>query len=106
MIFVVTNAVWKKIPEKHRKAMEVLFPKSEVDLESLALTGNKKSYKAMIKYGIKEVKLTPQELDRFKKATRTVWDELAGKSYSRNFLYEVIGHLDDYRKNKKNIIQD
>ncbi len=101
MIFVVTNDVWNEIPEKHRKAMEALFPKSETGLESLALTGNKKAYNAMLNYGLKEVKVKPEELARFKNATRSVWDELAGKSYSREFLDEVIGHLDDYRKNKQ-----
>ena len=102
---VVSLDAWNKIPEDSRIPMEASLFEHEKNLQEVFKKCNDKSYKAMIKYGIKEVKVTPEELDRFKKATRPVWDELAGISYSREILDEVIGLLEEYRKNKQKIAQ-
>jgi TRAP-type C4-dicarboxylate transport system substrate-binding protein len=98
---VLTLDTWENVPDKYKKILYGLLIKNEKKFKKVMRDCNEKSYKAMIKYGIKEVKVTPDELARFKKATRSVWDELAGKSYSREILDEVIGLLAEYR-NKKN----
>ncbi len=92
---------WNNIPEKYQKVMQGLFVKNEKEFKEVVKNCNDKSYKAMIKYGIKEIRVAPAELARFKEATRPVWDELAGKSYSKEILDEVISLLTEYRKNKK-----
>jgi len=71
-MFVISLDAWNKIPEKHRKAMNVFLPEYEEGLQKVMKESNEKAYKAMIKYGIKEVKVTPEELARFKNATRPV----------------------------------
>ncbi len=100
-MMVMNLEVWNKIPEKQRIPMEALFLKSEKELQQKMRVNNAKAYNAMLNYGIKEVTVNAQELVRFKEATRPVWDELAGKSYSREILDEVIGLLAEYRKNKQ-----
>jgi hypothetical protein len=55
---------------------------------------------ALLKYGMKEVKLTPDEIEVLKKRTRPVWDKLAGKVYSREMLDEILGYRDEYRSKK------
>jgi hypothetical protein len=51
---------------------------------------NEKSLKAMYKYGMKEVKMTPAEIDVCKKRLIPVWDEFAAKGYySKAELAEI-----------------
>ena len=97
---VLNLDAWEKMPDKYKESIEALLVKNEKKFKQVMRDCNEKSYKAMIKYGIKEVKVTPEELERFKKATRPVWDTLAGKSYSREILDEVIGYLAEYRSAK------
>ncbi len=100
-MMVVNLDAWNKIPEASRIPMENSFLHHEKKLQKVFRKCNEKSYNAMIKYGIKEVKVSPEELVRFKEATRPVWDELAGSSYSHEILNEVIDLLEGYRKNKQ-----
>ncbi len=93
--------LWGELSEKNRDILNSLAPKYERGFKKKIKESNEKAYKAMLKYGIKEVTLEPAELARFKEATRPVWDELAGKSYSKEILDEVISLLEEYRKNKK-----
>ncbi len=102
---IFSRDAWGKISEKNRDIIDSLVPEYERGFKKRIKESNEKAYKAMLKYGIKEVKVKPKELARFKEATRPVWDELAGKSYSKEILDEVIGQLADYRKNKKNTAQ-
>ncbi len=102
-VIIINLSTWNKIPEKHQQAMNTVCAKFEKGFKKVIRECNQKSYKAMIKYGIKEVKVEPEELARFKKATRPVWNELAGKIYSKKILDDVIGLLKEYRENKKNV---
>ncbi len=98
-VIVLNMDAWNKIPGKDQIAMEALFNKFEKGLQKVIRDNNERAYNAMLKYGIKEVNVTPEEEARFKEATRPVWDELAGKSYSKEILDEVISLLAEYRKN-------
>ena len=95
---------WSKIPDQQRKPMEALLLKNERNFRKVIKDCNEKSYKAMVKYGIKEVLVSPEELIRFKEASYSVWDELAGKSYSKEILDEVKGLLDNFRENKQDTV--
>ncbi len=59
-----------------------------------------KAYDAMLKYGMKETKLTGEQLDLIQKKCETVWDSLAGKLYSKELLKEVKDRLAEYRSKK------
>jgi hypothetical protein len=75
----------------------------EKDYRRQVRASNEKCLKAMYKYGMKEVKMTPAELDVLKKRLLPVWDEFAVKGYySKAELAEVKALLAEYRaKNKK-----
>jgi len=75
----------------------------EKDFRRQVRVSNDKSLKAMYKYGMKEVTMTPAEIDVFKKRLLPVWDEFAAKGYySKTELAEVKGLLAEFRsKNKK-----
>ena len=51
----------------------------------------------MIAYGLKEVKMTPAEVDVLKKRCVPLWDELAGRVFPKKILDELLGHLSEYR---------
>jgi TRAP-type C4-dicarboxylate transport system substrate-binding protein len=97
---VVTMKAWNRTPEKYHKAILEAMSELEPQLDSVLITLNGNCYKAMIKYGVKEVKLTPGEIEVLKKKTRPVWDNLAGKVYPRDLLDDTLRYLEESRKIK------
>ena len=95
---VVTMKTWNRTPEKYHKAILEAMSELEPELDSLLITLNGDCYKAMITYGVKEVKLTPGEIEVLKKKTRPVWDNLVGKVYPRDLLDDTLRYLEEYRK--------
>ncbi|MDY6856553.1 MAG: TRAP transporter substrate-binding protein DctP [Thermodesulfobacteriota bacterium] len=93
----VSLDAWNKIPERYHKPVKESLLGIEDRVNKDGWDSSKKCYKAMIKYGLKEVKLTPDEVQTLKKKTRPVWSKLAGKEFPRELLDEVIGYLDEYR---------
>ncbi|MDY6854087.1 MAG: TRAP transporter substrate-binding protein DctP [Thermodesulfobacteriota bacterium] len=98
---IATMKAWNRIPEKYHEPIEEVMEISGKALNEYGHDSNKKCLKAMIKYGLKEVKLTPNEIEVLKKKTRPVWDKLAGKEYSRELLDEISGYLAEYRSKEK-----
>ena len=98
---IISMQAWNRTPEKYHKALDEMMPKFESGLNEYSHNSNKKCLRAMIEYGMKEVKLMQAEKEVWKKKTRPVWDQLAGKVYQRELLDEVLGYLEEYRSNKK-----
>ena len=96
----VTMNAWNRISENHQKAIEDVMLQLEPGLDKNLKDSNSNCHRAMIKYGMNEVKWTPDEVEVFKKKTRPVWDKLAGKVYTRELLDEISGYLEEYRLNK------
>jgi TRAP-type C4-dicarboxylate transport system substrate-binding protein len=97
---VLTMKAWDRIPEKHHKAILDVSLDFEPRLNQSVKDTMDKCLAALLKYGMKEVKLTPDEIEVLKKRTRPVWDKLAGKVYSREMLDEILGYRDEYRSKK------
>ena len=94
----VSSNAWSKIPVKYQNAIEEkVLQECEQGLNECGHNGNAKCLKAMIQYGVKEVKLTSDEIEILKKKTRPVWDKLAGKEYPRELLDNILRYLDEYR---------
>ena len=51
----------------------------------------------MIKYGMKEVKMTDEEIEVFKKLCTPLWYELADKQYPKALLDKIIMNLAEFR---------
>ncbi|MDY6932753.1 MAG: TRAP transporter substrate-binding protein DctP [Spirochaetota bacterium] len=94
---VVSMKAWKSLPAKHRKAVNRELPMMGKKFNDMMKDMNKKCLRAMIDYGIKEVKLTSEEIEEFRKRTMPLWDKLAGKLYPRKLLDEIVYHLRIYR---------
>lgn len=97
----VTMNAWNRIPENHQKAIEEVMLELEPGLDKNLKDSNSNCHRAMIKYGMNEIKWTPDEVEVFKKKTRPVWDKLAGKVYTRDLLDEILGYLEEYRLKKE-----
>ena len=93
----VSTKAWDKIPQEYQKRIDEMLPDIAIGLNEYAWDTSKKCVKAMVKYGVKEVELTPDEIAVFKNKSRPVWDKLAGKDYSRELLDEVLGYIEEYR---------
>ena len=94
---VLTKEAWDRIPEiNHQPILDVML-EYEPGISSSMAGANENCLRAMIKYGMKEVKLAPGEIEVLREKTRPVWDKLAGKAYSRELLDEILGSLEEYR---------
>ncbi|MDY6932750.1 MAG: TRAP transporter substrate-binding protein DctP [Spirochaetota bacterium] len=94
---VISSKVWVKLPKKHRKSINKILPDLEKIANKEAHDINRKCLKAMIDYGVREVKMTPEEIEDFKKRTMPLWSNLAGKLYPKELLDEILYHLNIYR---------
>ncbi|MDY6853728.1 MAG: TRAP transporter substrate-binding protein DctP [Thermodesulfobacteriota bacterium] len=97
---VVTINAWNKIPEKHHKAVEEVSLDFEPKINQSVKDTMDRCLTALLKYGLKEAKLTAAEIEVLKKRTRPVWDKLSGKVYSRKMLNEILKHRAEYRSKK------
>jgi TRAP-type C4-dicarboxylate transport system substrate-binding protein len=100
---VITNQTWNLMPKEAQIAIDYFVISAEKEFRQKVRAGNEKCVKSMIKYGMKEVKMTPAEIDVFRKRLLPVWDEFAEKGYySKAELAEVKALLAEYRaRNKK-----
>ncbi|KQC10451.1 MAG: hypothetical protein APR62_12125 [Smithella sp. SDB] len=100
---IVTMKTWNLLPKEIQNAVDDFVMSVEKDFRKKVRESNDKCLKAMYKYGMKEVKMTPAEIDILKKRLMPVWDEFAQRGYySKIELEEVKALLAEYRaKNKK-----
>ena len=99
----ITMKTWNKLPESHKKAIDKELPLLEKTLSKISIDGGQRALKAMINYGVKEVKLTDKEINVLKSKTRPVWDKLAGELYPKKMLDELLVHLGEFRKTKSSM---
>lgn len=99
-VVVQTLDTWNKSPEDIQqitlRAANRFEPKA---IASIRLASNK-SIESMMKQGIQLITLTEEEKELFKNMTRRVYDELAGKLYSKELLESILKEIDNYRAQK------
>jgi TRAP-type C4-dicarboxylate transport system substrate-binding protein len=100
---VISTKAWNGIPEEYRKTIDGILLEHEHGFNEYGHDGNARCLRAMIKYGVKEVRLNQVEIDLLKQRTRPLWDKLAGKEYPRDLLDEVLCSLDEYRSREASI---
>jgi TRAP-type C4-dicarboxylate transport system substrate-binding protein len=99
---VVTQEAWNQVSKENQVAIENYLMSIEIDFRQKTRESNEKCLDAMLKYGMKEVKMTPAEIDVWKNRVIPVWDEFAEKGYyTKAELAEVKGLLAEYRSKKK-----
>jgi TRAP-type C4-dicarboxylate transport system substrate-binding protein len=98
---ILTLKTWNLIPKEIQIAIDDYVISIEKDFRQKVRASNEKCLKAMYKYGMKEAKMTPAEIDALKKRTMPIWDEFAEKGYySKAELSEVKALLAEYRAKK------
>lgn len=95
----VTLKSWNKLPKKYQNNLLTLRDTAAVQFCNKCREDSIKAYQAMLKYGIKESKMTSSVLTDLKSQTKKIWYDLAGKKYQRKTLDRLIEHLENYRKN-------
>ena len=99
---IVTMKTWNILPPELKEAIDNSVMSVEKEFRQRVRASNEKCLKAMYKYGMKEVKMTPAELDELKKRTLPIWDEFAEKGfYTKAELAEVKALLAEFRSKKK-----
>jgi len=99
---IVTLQTWNILPKETQIAVDNYVLSIEKEFRQKVRISNEKCLKAMYKYGMKEVKMTPAEIEVWKKRLLPVWDEFADKgAYSKAELAEVKGYLAEFRSKKK-----
>ncbi|KUG23212.1 trap-type c4-dicarboxylate transport system, periplasmic component [hydrocarbon metagenome] len=99
---VISMTAWNQIPKEMQNTIDNYSISIEKDFRQKVRASNEKCLKAMYKYGMKEVKMTPAEIDVFKKRLMPVWDEFAAKGYySKADLAEIKGLLAEFRSKKR-----
>jgi TRAP-type C4-dicarboxylate transport system substrate-binding protein len=59
-----------------------------------------RALKAMKKYGVKIIKMPPDEKRKLNKACQPVWTETTNSAFPESILKEIQGHLQDYRNHQ------
>ena len=100
---VVSLSTWKLLPKEVQTVIDDYAMSIEKDFRRKVRENNEKCLKAMYKYGMKKVKMTPAEIEVLKSKIKPVWDEFAKKGYySKAEIEKLKALLAEYRaKNKK-----
>ena len=95
---VIKMDAWNEISPLYKKRFEGEF-KEYIDREysEAVRRDNKRAFNALIKYGIKEVKMDPKEFDKMKILIKPLWFEMADSLYPKEVLLELLNHLEVYR---------
>jgi len=95
---VASNAAWEKLPQLYRQRL--MEGRSEMERQYAAVTrkADDKAVEALMKYGLAVRESNKAAMDEMKKRTRPVWDEMAGKYYSRKALEEIVALLAEFRQ--------
>jgi TRAP-type C4-dicarboxylate transport system substrate-binding protein len=93
--------IWNKLPKEDQLAIDNYVKSTEKEFRQKIRAINAKGIAAMYQHGMKEVKMTPSEIDAFKKKLLPVWDEFAAKGYySKDDLDYVKNLLAELRSKK------
>ena len=102
---VVTLKAWDRLSKKARANYKKALPRI-IELENYGCKFirdlNVQCLESFRKYGLKEVKMTPEEIDIFREKTKPVWDKLTGKVFPKEILDEILVHLKKFRARKTN----
>jgi TRAP-type transport system periplasmic protein len=97
---ISTKAIAKLSPED-LKSFDAIGKASQKKLRKVIRKANEDAMKTMTRKGVTVVTSSPAMLTDFEKAAQEVWQELAGKVYSKEELAMVIKYRDEFRAKQK-----
>jgi TRAP-type C4-dicarboxylate transport system substrate-binding protein len=98
---VCSNQAWERLPAQYQRNIAEGREKWARDFCLLTRNDTEKGIKAMNQYGVKLVTSSPEDVRQIREKVFPLWDELAGKLYTRDLLNEIKGYLAQYRAKKK-----
>ncbi len=98
---VCSDKAWGQLQPQYQRAIVEGRGKWADDFCKASRLDTEKALKAMKDYGLKFVTSSPDEIRDIRNKTIPLWDEFAGKLYSRELLNEIKGLLAQYRSSRK-----
>jgi TRAP-type C4-dicarboxylate transport system substrate-binding protein len=99
---VISNAAYKKLAAEDLKVLEDVSRANAKKLRKTIRKSNEDAKGTMSRKGVTVVPTPVAMVDEFTKASTEIWEQLAGKVYSRDELKMVLEARDEYRaKHKK-----
>jgi len=97
----VTMEAWNSIPKSYQNNIMAMRNKEAVTFLRETRADSKKSFDAMVKYGLKVTEMNPEERNRLRQESMKIWKDLAGKDFPKELLDELLLHLKNYRSSAK-----
>ena len=97
---VITKKTWDKIPQKYHSPILNMLKYKGKEFCKKARIDTDRALKAMKKYGVKIIKMPPDEKRKLNKACQPVWTETTNSAFPESILKEIQGHLQDYRNHQ------
>lgn len=99
---VISNAAYKKLAAEDLKVLEDVSRANAKKLRKTIRKSNEDAKGTMSRKGVTVVPTPVAMVDEFTKASTEIWEQLAGKVYSKDELKMVLEARDEYRaKHKK-----
>ena len=98
---VIKKRVLSKISKTDLQIMSETIDHHMIKLKDVIRKQNQEAMAVMEKHGVKILKPTREEIDKFKTLSNKAMQRLANDEMSKDVLNEVYGHLEAYRKDKK-----
>lgn len=97
----VTMEAWNSIPQNYQNNIMAMRNKEAYEFRKKTREDSKKSFDAMVNYGLHVAEMKPEELNLLKKESTKIWNEMAGHDFPRELLDEVLANLKQYRSASK-----
>jgi len=98
---VIKIDAYNKVSAEDQKLVAKITKGMQKTLRKQIRKDNESAKKQMVRKGVKITETSPELLADFDKAATAVWDELAGKVYSKDELAMVMKHRAEYRAKTK-----
>jgi TRAP-type transport system periplasmic protein len=94
---VISKKAFDALSPADQKTVASLMEKTGKDIRKAVRKDNDDATKQMERKGVKVVPSPPALVAEFDKNSQKVWDELAGKVYTKQELADVLKYRDEYR---------
>ncbi|HEU5061338.1 MAG TPA: TRAP transporter substrate-binding protein DctP [Kofleriaceae bacterium] len=94
---LIRKAAWDKMTADDKKAAEAVFKVQASKLRSTVRKDNARASKAITRAGVQVVETPAGMVAEIEKKAQEVWNEQAGKIYSKDDLDKVIKYRDEFR---------
>ncbi|MFH2099439.1 MAG: TRAP transporter substrate-binding protein DctP, partial [Pseudomonadota bacterium] len=95
---IVSVEAWDALPEDYKEGIWSNRIRTQRLFVADTRRDNEKCLEAMISYGVKEVRTSPEDEAEIRARAITIWDDMADELYPRVLLDKVMAQLAQYRK--------